>query len=458
MTLLAGLLSLLVITAATGFFVAQEFAFVAVDGSRLSAAAEAGDAGSRRVMSITRRLSFTLSGAQLGISATTLLVGYVAQPLLTDGLDDLLGGGGGILTVGAAGAVAAVVAFVLVNAVQMVYGELFPKNLAIARPDPLARTLAPATRGYLAVFGWLIRLFDAAAARLVRLFGIEPVEELGHAATPEEIGRIVRDSRASGDLPEDLSKLLDRTLDFDERTAEHAMIPRTDVVVVHAGERAGRIVELLKSGHSRFPVIGRGVDDVIGVACLRDLLDLPAARRAATPVEDIARPPLAVPSTLPLPALLAELGRARERFSRDQLACVVDEYGGLAGVITLEDVAEELVGEIADEHDRSAAIARRTDEGDWLLDGSTHIDELERTTGVALPEGDYQTVGGLILAELHRLPQAGDRVEVGLPRDPAAAGDAPHDSAVLVVESIIRRVPGTVRLRLLRAGQDGGRR
>ncbi len=219
-----GIFVVLAITALTGYFVAQEFAYMAVDRSRMKARAESGDKSSARVLSVTRRTSFMLSGAQLGITVTGLLVGYVAEPLIGSGLGELLGGVGVPTAVGVA--VGTVLAVLFSTVVQMVFGELVPKNLAIARPEPVARWLALSTTVYLKIFGWLIRMFDASSNLLLKALGIEPVHDVEHSATPRDLEHIVAESRDTGELPAELSKLLDRILDFPTRTAEHAMIPR----------------------------------------------------------------------------------------------------------------------------------------------------------------------------------------------------------------------------------------
>ncbi|MBB6171832.1 CBS domain containing-hemolysin-like protein [Nocardiopsis mwathae] len=440
--ILLGALVILVITAATGYFVAQEFGFMAVDRSRLKARAAQGDTGAQRALAITNRTSFMLSGAQLGITVTGLLVGYVAEPLIGSGIGRLLGGVG--VPPGIGIAVGVLLALLFSTLVQMVFGELFPKNLAIARPEAVARRLALSTGIYLRLFGWIIRLFDQAAILLLRAARIDPVEDVQHAATPRDLERIVKESRVSGDLPAELSTLLDRTLDFHDRTAGHAMIPRPQVTTVEAGEPVSRVVELMALGHSRFPVLGEGVDDVIGVICLRDVLALGDRDLEGVRVATVSRPAVLVPASLPLPGALDRL-----REAGDEFACVVDEYGGLAGVLTTEDIAEELVGEIADEHDpEEAGEARAGEDGSWVLPGAVHVDEVERLLGHDLPHGDYETIGGLIISELRRLPEPGDSMEVALPRHPGAQDGEPARSMRLTVRAVDRHVPATVRLEL----------
>jgi CBS domain containing-hemolysin-like protein len=422
--------------------VAQEFGYMAVDRARLRVRAGAGDRAARRALAITGRTSFMLSGAQLGITVTGLIVGYVAEPLIGDGLGALLGGVG--VPIGVGLAVGTVAALLFATVVQMVFGELFPKNLALARPEPVARRLALSTSVYLATFGWLVRLFDTASNLLLRSLRIEPVHDVEHAATLRDLEAIIDESRESGDLRPDLSALLDRVLEFEDRTARAAMIPRPRVATVSADDSVGALVDRMAAGHSRHPVLAGGADDVVGVVCLRDVLALPEAGWDDVRVGDIARRAVVVPDSLPLPAVLEAL-----RGADDELACVVDEYGGFAGVLTVEDIAEELVGEITDEHDPEGTdVPRHSGDaaaGTWTVSGSLHPHEVERLVGLDLPEGDYQTIGGLVIDRLGRLPERGDAVTLRLPR--VLDDDGPADELVLTVSSLDHRVAGTVEVR-----------
>ncbi|MGC7094487.1 hemolysin family protein [Amycolatopsis lurida] len=425
--ILVGVVVVLLLTAATGYFVAQEFGYMAVDRSRLKARAAAGDRGAERALGITRRTSFMLSGAQLGITVTGLLVGYVAEPMIGAGIGTLLGGVGVPQAVGVA--VGTVLALVFSTLVQMLFGELFPKNLAIAKPEPVARRLAFSTRLYLGAFGWLIHLFDKASNLLLKALRIEPVHDVEHAATPRDLEHIVAESRDSGDLSGELSILLDRTLELHDRTAEHAMIPRPQVTAISGKATLTEAVELMAGGHSRLPVLGESVDDVLGVLWLHDVLACDDPERT---VAGLARDAVVVPASLPLPGVLTQL-----RASGDEFACVMDEYGGLAGVITMEDIAEELVGEITDEHDPEHEDQALADNGGWLIPGTTHADEVERLLGHDLPDGDYETLGGLVIAELGRLPEPGDTVRVALP----AGIDEDGTRLTAEVREIERHVP-----------------
>ncbi|RZU54289.1 CBS domain containing-hemolysin-like protein [Krasilnikovia cinnamomea] len=440
MLILIGVALIVVLTAATGYFVAQEFAYVAVDRSKLKRAADAGDAPSARALRVTERLSFMLSGAQLGITVTALLVGFVAEPYLGQGLAQLLGAAGIPRAVSVSIALGS--ALLLATVVQMVLGELGPKNWAIAEPERLARALSRSTVLYLTVAGPLIRLFDTAANRLLRRAGIEPIEELPEGATAEDLQRIIADSHTGGLLDDDTSHLLERGLGFRARIAEEAMVPRVDVVTVAAADPALRLVSLLDTGHTRFPVLGDGVDDLRGVVSAADVVALPADARRHTTMAQIAAAPVLVPAAAALPAVLERL-RAEHR----QLACVVDEFGGFAGIISLEDIAEELVGAIRDEDDPPEPAPMRQSDGSWLVPARWRVDEIAQATGVRLPAGEaYDTVSGLVLQLLGRVPQPGDVVEVAVPADPD--GDAPRRVRLQVL-TVQRHVPATLRMVLL---------
>ncbi|TSD47387.1 HlyC/CorC family transporter [Rhodococcus sp. KBS0724] len=442
LTLLLGVLVVLLISAVTGYFVAQEFAYMAVDRSRLNSLAESGDAGARRTLAVTRRTSFMLSGAQLGITVTGLLVGYVAEPLIGKSLGTMFGGIGVPTAVGLA--IGAVLALLFSTLVQMLFGELFPKNLAIARPEPVARWLARSTTIYLKLFGWLIWIFDQASNVLLRALKIEPVHDVEHSASARDLEHIVAESRETGELPPELSTLLDRILDFPTRPVEHAMIPRTHVDTVRVDDPLDEVITRMGTGHSRYPVVGDDSEDIVGVIHLHDVLTMTATSNST--VRSLARPALVLPTTLPLPKALTELTD-----TENQLACVIDEYGGFAGVITLEDIAEEIVGEITDEHDPDLPFELPSADGPWVVAGGTHLDEVERTISRDLPAGDYETIAGFTIAHYGELPPVGAQIRVELPPDPAdliSDDSPPRSSVVIEVLSVDRHVPSSLRIQV----------
>ncbi|MFF1300462.1 MULTISPECIES: hemolysin family protein [unclassified Streptomyces] len=433
-----GLLAVLVLTLGTGYFVAQEFAYVSADRLALAREAEVGDRKAARALKVLARLSFMLSGAQLGITVTGLVVGFIAEPSVSALLKPVLTGIG--IPEGAVGGISVVLAFVLATVVQMVIGELVPKNLAIAVPERLAKALASSTLAYLKVVGPVVHVFDGAANKLLRKVGIEPVEELHHGATLEELGHLIGESHEQGELPRQTAELIDHALEFSERTLDEVMVPRADAVFVRKDAYLAEAVELIaKHGHSNYPVLGDHPDDVSGVLGVRELMALPVDGFTDTTAGAAARRPLLLPDTLPLPDAVEQM-----RSSGDEFAVVLDEHGGVAGVVTYEDIAEELVGDIADESDRITEIAVVDGEG-WLVDAGRRLDEVAEATGVELPEEeDYDTVAGLIVDRLGRFPTIGDRLTVEL----LGGGHVLID-----VRTLDRHVPERVRMQQVQEEQ-----
>lgn len=440
MLIASGIVVIIVLTIMTGYFVAQEFAYVSVERGKLIRLADRGDAPATRALDVTSRLSFTLSGAQFGITVTTLLVGYLGETLLSNGLTESYADAGW-LPRAAMISLFSVATLIFSTAIQMVIGELGPKNLAIAKPVPLARALSRSTLIYLMVFGPIIKLFDSASNWLLRRVGIEPVQELGHEATPEDLTRIIAESHSGGTVDDDLSALLARGLSFRNRVADEVMTPRPDVVTVGANDTLDTVLELLSTGHARFPVVGNGVDDIIGIVGQHNILQVPADQRATVTVREVADEPLLLPRTMPLPKVLDAL-----RQEHRQLAIVVDEYGGFDGVISFEDVAEEVVGEIFDEDDVETPPHTGGPDGSWELPARLRIDEAAEITGLELPEHEnYDTLSGLVLNVLQRTAVAGDSVEVEWTTRNEDGVEVLHTSQIDVV-SVTRHVPETVMI------------
>jgi CBS domain containing-hemolysin-like protein len=445
LTLLVGVVVVLLITVVTGYFVAQEFAFMAVDRSALKASADAGNVRAAKALTVTSRTSFMLSGAQLGITVTGLLVGYVAEPMIGQSISGLLGGVNVPLAVSIA--IGAIFALTLSTLIQMLFGELFPKNLAIARSEPVSLALTASTRMYLALFGWLISFFDASSNLLLRTLRIEPVHDIEISASARDLEHIVEESRESGQIPDELSDLLDRILDFPTQNVQHAMVPRTRADTLAFSDTVGYARELMAAGHSRYPVLAANGEDVLGVVHLVDVLDSTESDGAS--VRSVMRPAVMVSSVMSLTEALTVLTE-----SDNQLACVVDEYGGFSGVLALEDLAEELVGEITDEHDTPEEVHLHDGAG-WVLPGGTHIDEAERTLDIDLPEGEYETVAGMVIAHRGAFPQVGESVVIPLPPDPddllRVDGMRSRDIIVEILE-IQRHVPTLVRITMPEGG------
>ncbi len=400
-----GILAVVVLIAANGYFVAAEFAFVAARRSKFVERAEQGDRRSIRAVQVHQRLSFMLSGAQLGITVTSLVVGFIAQPTIGTAIEPVLGALG--VPEGAQFGIALTIAFILATVTQMIFGELAPKNLAIAKPEEVGRALAPTTWFFMRAAGPFIRIFDGSANRLLRALRIEPVQELHGAVSTLELDLIVDTSAESGHLSPEQAALLARAIDFGELEASDAMVPWNRTVTIGADATAADLRALMISAHSRFPVIEED-GSIKGVVHAKDLLGIPLHEFDNVTVDSLAREVLVVPEAAGLRTVLREL-----REHATEMAVVVDEYGGPAGVVTLEDVVEELVGDIADEYDAPGEDTPIEIEPDvWDVPAGWRVDEIERVTGYELPDGEYDTVAGLVLERLERIPEVGDTVVV----------------------------------------------
>ncbi|MDQ4092030.1 MAG: hemolysin family protein [Actinomycetota bacterium] len=404
---LLGLLGMAALTVGTFVCVAGEFALTALERSTVEAhVQQVGDRRSHQVKHALRTLSFQLSGAQVGITITTLVTGYIAEPaiarLIRPGLDAM-----GLPAAATAGASLGI-ALALATGLSMLFGELVPKNLAIARPLSTARQVAGALNAFSTAFRWLIWALNGSANWIVRRLGIEPAEDLRSARSPQELGSLVRSSAQQGTLDQGTATVLDRSLRFGERTAEELMTPRVQVQALRADATALALVDAARrTGYSRFPVYGSDLDDVHGVVHVKQAFAVPADQRAATRVGALANPVPTVPNSLDSDALLDRL-----RGQGLQVAIVVDEYGGTAGIVTLEDLVEEIVGDVRDEHDRME-VSQVQPLGDdrWIISGLLRVDEVADAVGLAMPEGDYETVAGLVMERLGRIPDVGDEID-----------------------------------------------
>lgn len=396
------------LTVGTAVFVAGEFSLVTLDPAAVDAqvAGDRANPRDRRVRRALHTLSTQLSGAQVGITVTTILLGYTTQPAVGRLLAGWLGGP---VPPAVAGAISVAAALVLVNGFSMLVGELVPKNFALAAPLATARAIAPFQLGFTTVFSPLIAAFNNSANWLLRRVGVEPREELSGSRSASELAALVRRSAEQGTLDESTATLLTNSLDFSALTAVDVMTDRLRLVTVRRDDTADDVLRAARAtGHSRFPVIGESADDIVGVVPLRRAVAVPHERRGEVPAAALMVEVPRVPETVHLPSLLGEL-----RGRGPQMAVVVDEYGGTSGVVTLEDVVEELVGEVADEHDRARGSTARRPDGSWGFPGVMRPDELAEITGLRVPEdGPYETLGGLVMARLGRIPAEGDAVEV----------------------------------------------
>lgn len=419
---------------ACGVFVAAEFSFVTVDRATVEREAQAGDRGAQGTLKALRSLSTQLSGAQLGITITNLAIGFLAEPaigrLLRGPLESLGLSGSGLSVASYA------IALFLSTIVTMLVGELIPKNLALSLPRKTAATTQWMQRAFTHAMAWPIRGLNSMANRTLEWLGVEPQEELRSARSPLELRSLVLRSAQEGAIDDETAELVARSIAFGDRTAADVRTPRVRVHFLEERDTAMDLIEAARqTGHSKFPVIGRSADDVIGVVHVKQAVAVDPDRRRSVRVSEIAEAAATVPDTLELDPLLVQL-----REQNNQMAIVVDEYGGTDGIVTLEDLVEEIVGDIADEHDRLSERSRHRRDGTWSLSGLLRPDEVFEQTGVQLPESeDYETIAGLVLERLGRLAVRGDVVTLEVDSTPENDED---DAEPLTVHLTVERLEG----------------
>jgi CBS domain containing-hemolysin-like protein len=404
------LLVAVLLSLACGAFVAAEFSLTTVERSELERAVERGERGASGALKAARNLTFQLSGAQLGITVTNLVVGMLSESSIAKLIAGPLESIG--VSPSASRSVALVIGTALSTVFLMVVGELVPKNWAISSPLAVARRVATPQRWFSGAFRPFITHLNNTANRVVRAFGLEPAEELASARGPQELVALARHSAKQGALEADTAELFVRTLNLADLTAENVMTPRVQVIALDVQATCEDVANATRAtGLSRFPVYRGNHDSVVGVAHIKDVVAVPAERRPRTPVSQVMREPLFVPESLTVDRLLDRLS------GRRTMAVVIDEYGGTAGVATLEDIVEEVVGEVRDEHDPhetpdlAPAGTDETGRALYSADGSARTDQLARV-GLRVPEGPYETLAGFLATELGRIPAVGDAVEV----------------------------------------------
>ena len=426
----------LLLTIGTGFFVASEFALVNLDRADLEARRERGETGLNVTIGALKRTATHLSSAQLGITLTTLLTGYTMEPAISNLIRPVFEAWG--MPAGAAEPVAVIIGVSIATILSMIVGELVPKSFALALPRATGRLVLPFQVAFTTVFKPAVWVLNSSANGVLHLVGVEPKEELSGARTAEELSSLVRRSASAGVLEEDTASLLDRSLNFTRLTAADVMTPRPSVHAVSVDDTASEVIDLARrTGHSRFPVTEESMDDIVGIVHLKAAISVPIERRGEVPAAALATEPLRMPEAVHLDALLAEL-----RTRGYQMAVVVDEYGGTAGVVTLEDLVEEIVGEVHDEHDRRTVGIVRAG-GSVTFPADLRPDELRDRAGVTVPEGEvYDTVGGFMMSTLERIPKVGDEV-------PVAGG-------VLTVATMTGRRMERIRFTPVAAPTEGG--
>ena len=395
---------MLVLILLHGFFVAGEFALIASDRTRIENLAREGDRRAKSALAALKSLSFQLSGAQLGITITSLVVGFLTEPVIAPVIRPALEAVG--MPESSSLPVAIAIGLALATVIEMVFAELVPKNLAIAKPVELGLAIATPMRLYNKIFKPIILFLNAAANWTVRRFGVQPREELIGVRSLDELQMLIYSSKEHGTLGKEEFSLLARSISFGGKTAADALVPRVQVVAIKQTETLDRLTQLaIESGHSRIPVYNDDLDDVIGLAHVMDIYRFAPGERSKRTVSEVTREALVVPESTSLERLLTRMRRERQ-----QLAVVIDEYGGTAGIVTIEDLLEEIVGEIEDEYDADDRQQTSPVEGVHRVSGMLRPDELQESTGFVIPEGDYDTLAGFLLFLFDRIPEKGEQV------------------------------------------------
>ncbi|MEJ5927325.1 hemolysin family protein [Corynebacterium sp. H128] len=412
---IVSLLGFIALTAGTGLFVAIEFALSGLERSSVEEHVRMKDDGlARAVQRDHNNLSFVLSGAQLGITITTLATGFLAEPILARYFTPVLKLAG--LGESLATAAALVIAMIVATLLSMVYGELVPKNYAITEPLRAARFASRPVHAFNMVFKWFIVGMNSTANAVLRKFNIEPADELASARSAEELQSLVRNSVEHGEFDQSKARLVNNSLQFGESSAEDFMTPRSKIEALSVDDTVADLLELARdTGHSRFPVIDGDLDDTIGVVHVKNAFAVPVEKRATVTLRSIARPVPVIPASLDGDSVLEAV-----RSAGSQVVLVADEYGGTAGLVTIEDVVEEILGEVYDEYDDAEAERDFVRDGAaWTVSGLARIDDIPETIGYYPPEGPYESLGGLIMTVLGRIPEEGDLVVL-----PDAGNDA----------------------------------
>jgi len=431
------LLAVVLLVAANAFFVAAEFALVSAEDARLARMASRGDRLARTVRSAQKELNLYLSSCQVGITLASLGLGWIGEPALAETMSSTFGGLPAPFDWLTRHAVAATIAFTIITFLHVVLGELMPKALAIFHPEPVARWTVWPLIAFTRAGAPLIWTLNETANVLLRMLGFRLPSEAERVHSPEEIKMLVRRSRELGKLDLHEQAMIYGVFELTGTMTREVMTPRPDIVALPDDVGFDELVATTReSGHSRIPIYRENLDDVVGIVLVKDLLATATGEHQDFDVKRIMREPHFVPDTKPVLDLLAELRRLKTH-----MAIVVDEFGGTDGLVTLEDLIEEIVGEIYDEYDVARPIFSTTTRGEPLIDGGAPLDDVNDRYGLRLPLEDYDTLGGFILGELGHVPRRGETVTVA--------------GASLVVERVDERRIRAVRL-VKRTEEAGG--
>jgi CBS domain containing-hemolysin-like protein len=406
-SVLLSLAAVLALVLANALFVAAEFALVSARRSRLEELIRAGDRKAMLAARAIQSLPRYISATQLGITLTSLGLGWVGEPLLSHSIEGLFAWLPAGVRAVATHSVAVVIAFSIITSLHIIFGELVPKSVAIVAPEKVSRWLAPPLMGFAWVMALPIKILNGIATWTLRLFGLKSPGEQEQVHSPEELRILVEQSEEWGSLGSQNARMLEGVFEFSEKTAEEVMTPRTDVVAIPADATVEAAADVVaESERSRYPVYNETLDEIAGIVHAKDILrgirQTPGAK-----VSTMVRPPLFVPGTREVEDVLTDMKRLKTH-----MAVVLDEYGGTAGVVTMEDLLEEIVGPIVDEFDAAERHAA-SPAGTVLLDGAMPISEFNSEYDETLSDADYTTIGGWIFGQLGRLPRVGDRLGVG---------------------------------------------
>jgi CBS domain containing-hemolysin-like protein len=402
----AGLLAVLLLVLANAFFVAAEFALVGARRTRLDEMARTGDGKARLARRAVQSLDRYISATQLGITLASLGLGWIGEPALAHVVDGAFSWLPAGLATFATHTVAVAIAFTIITVLHIILGELVPKAMALLYPEQVAGWVVLPLMAFSWIMAPAIWVLNGTANWLLKVAGIRTPGDHERLHSPEEIRILVEQSQEAGSLHRDDARLLEGVFEFSEKTAEEVMTPRTEIIALEAdltmAEAADRVVE---AHRSRYPVFTDSLDEIVGVVLAKDILSA-LRKEPLAPVRSIMRPPLFVPGTREVEDVLADMKRLKTH-----LAVVLDEYGGTAGLVTMEDLLEEIVGPIFDEHDQPDLPA--ADAGTTVLDGGLPITQFNTEFDASLDDTDYTTIGGVIFGQLGRLPRPGDAVQLG---------------------------------------------
>jgi CBS domain containing-hemolysin-like protein len=403
------LVGVVVLVLVNGFFVAAEYALVSVRPTRVEELLQQGRSGARSVKLSLERLDHFIAATQLGVTVASLSLGWLGEPALAGLLDPLLSLLPAAWVGAASHTLSAIIAFVAITFLEVVVGELVPKSVALQRTEAIALVVAGPTRLIGLILTPFIAIINGAGNLLLRAFGLNPASGQESLHSEEELRLLVQASGEGGALEVGQSDMLAAVFDFGDLTASQAMVPRTEMVAIAAGASLDEFIQYaIKHPFTKFPVYEGNLDHILGIAHVKDLVRVQHDERRAATVRGLIREALFVPDTIRLDDLLQQF-----RASRQHIAIVLDEYAGTAGLVTLDDLMERLVGEVADPFDKSAPDIQRLPTGAYLVNGLTSIDDVNDHLGLELHDDFYDTIAGFVLGHLGRMARVGDTVEAG---------------------------------------------